>query len=594
MLPPVPERTPSPAADSSRRAGNRHGGMRAVIYARYSSSNQRDASIEDQIEICRRYIEREGWTLAGSYEDRKLSGEAAMLRPGFLRLTTDARTGQFDVVVCEAIDRLSRKLADIAALYDQFAFDRIQIHATNIGLVTPMHVAIMGMVAQMYVSDLRDKTRRGQLGRARAGRIPGGLAYGYDVVAPPPGSQEAGERRIRPDVAAVVMRIFRDYAAGRSPRQIARAFNAEGVPGPGGRPWIDTTIRGQADRGTGILNNTLYVGRLSWNRCSYVKDPRTGKRVARVNTAGEQEIVEVPELRIIDDELWQQVKARQKDVRLEMRDAAGNALNRAHRREFLLSGLLMCGCCGGGYTVIGRDRYGCATRRGKGTCDNARTITRQHIETRVLGALRARMLTPELMAEFIRAFADELQATQRDATQQRASLERQLADTERSLAGILRAIEGGAWNDSLRARLDELEARKKALAADLAAQDAPAPTVALHPKAAEAYREQVADLEDALNDPELRMEASDALRALIEKVVLTPDPDALDGLAAELHGDLAMILAAAAGEPAGAPAGKGAAKRKNPRGTSVPRGFRASQLSVVAGTGCHLDLLLAG
>ena len=220
-----------------------------------------------------------------------------------------------------------------------------------------------------------------------------------------------------------------------------------------------------------------------------------------------------------------QLKARQKDVRLEMRDAAGNALNGTHRREFLLSGLLTCGCCVGGYTVIGRDRYGCATRRGKGTCDNGHTITRQHIETRVLSALRARMLTPELVAEFIRAFADELQATQRDATQRRASLEPQLADTERSLAGILRAIKGGAWNNSLRARLDELEARKKGLNTELAAQDQPAPA-ALHPKAAEVYRRQVADLEAALNDPEVRMEASDALRSLIEKVVLTPEPDA--------------------------------------------------------------------
>ena len=578
-----PEQTQRPTTGPSPRPGVPRGGLRAVIYARYSSENQREASIDDQIEICRRYIDQQGWTLTGTYDDRAMSGASAM-RAVFVRLTTDARAGMFDIVVCEAIDRLSRKLADIATLYDQFAFDRVQIHATSIGLVTQMHVGVMGMMAQMFLSDLRDKTRRGQLGRARAGRIPGGLAYGYDVVLPAPGVREAGERRIRPDEAAVVERIFRDYAAGKSPRQIAHALNAEGVPGPGRRPWIDTTIRGQVDRGTGILNNTLYIGRLSWNRCSYVKDPRTGKRVARVNAPDQYEQVEIPDLRIVGDELWQQVKARQAEVRLEMHDADGNVLNGTHRREFLLSGLLTCGCCGGGYTVIGRDRYGCATRRGKGTCGNGRTITRQHLETRVLAALGSRMLTPELVAEFVRAFAEELQLSQKQAGQQRASLERQLADTERGLAGILRAIEGGAWNDTLRARLDELEARKAALTADLATQDQPAPAV-LHPKAAEAYRRQVADLEAALNDPEVRMEASEALRSLIEKVVLTPDADVPDGLAAELHGDLAMILAAAAGEPAGAPAGIGAFKRKNPRGTSVPRGFCASQLSVVAGTG---------
>jgi hypothetical protein len=116
-------------------------------------------------------------------------------------------------------------------------------------------------------------------------------------------------------------------------------LNEEGIPGPGGRPWGDTTIRGQVDRGTGLLNNTLYIGRMEWNRCSYVKNPQTGKKVARVNPIEAREIAEVPHLRIVDDALWARVKARQSVVRIEMgRDSDGNALNHAHRRQFLLSG----------------------------------------------------------------------------------------------------------------------------------------------------------------------------------------------------------------------------------------------------------------
>ena len=99
------------------------------------------------------------------------------------------------------------------------------------------------------------------------------------------------------------MRSFKDYAAGVSPRVIAHTLNKENVPGPGGRKWGDTTIRGQAGRGTGLLNNTVYDGVLSWNRCSYVKDPSTGKRVARVNPVEQWEIVDVPELRIVHPEL---------------------------------------------------------------------------------------------------------------------------------------------------------------------------------------------------------------------------------------------------------------------------------------------------
>jgi site-specific DNA recombinase len=291
--------------------------MRAVIYARYSSENQREASIEDQIEVCRRYAERQGWTVTELYDDRAASGASTFARRGFQRMLADAEAGRFDVLVCEAIDRLGRKLSDVADLFDRLSFRKVAVHATSLGLVTQMHVGIMGTMAQMTLSDLREKTRRGQLGRARLGKIPGGLAFGYDVVPPASGARDSGDRRINPAEAAIVDRIFRDYAAGKSPRTIAREFNAQQVPGPGGRPWIDTTIRGQADRGTGILNNTLYVGQLSWNRCSYVKDPQTGRRVARVNAVADWEVVEVPALRIIDQVLWDAVKARQSSMTFE-------------------------------------------------------------------------------------------------------------------------------------------------------------------------------------------------------------------------------------------------------------------------------------
>jgi len=256
--------------------------LRAAIYARYSSENQRDASIEDQVEICRRYAERQSWTVTDTYDDRAASG-ASRFRAGLSRMLSDAEAGRFDVLICESIDRLGRKIADVADLFDRLTFRGIQLHATSIGLLTPMHVGIMGTMAQMTLADLREKTRRGQLGRARAGRIPGGLAYGYEVVPPPAGAQEAGERRIKPAEAAIVRRIFEKFASGRSARHIAHKLNAERIAGPGGRRWGDTAIRGQADRGTGVLNNTLYIGQLSWNRCSYIKDPRTGRRVARVN-----------------------------------------------------------------------------------------------------------------------------------------------------------------------------------------------------------------------------------------------------------------------------------------------------------------------
>jgi hypothetical protein len=140
-------------------------------------------------------------------------------------------------------------------------------------------------MSQLFLSDLREKTWRGMLGRARAGRVPGGRAYGYDIVEPEGGGRKGnrGERRINVAEAAIVRRIFREFAAGISPREIAKRLNKEKIKAPDCRFWNDTTIRGQRDRGTGILNNPIYIGRLEWNRTSYVKNPRTGKRIARVN-----------------------------------------------------------------------------------------------------------------------------------------------------------------------------------------------------------------------------------------------------------------------------------------------------------------------
>src|ERR1700693_2617728 len=462
---------------------------RAVIYARFSSELQREASIQDQIEVFRLDIDRQDWKLVDTYEDAALSG-ASKFRPGFQQLLADLDQGLFDIVVVEALDRLGRKLADVAEFHDRLMFAGLKLCTVNYGEITPMHVAMGGMIAQMFLSDLRDKTRRGQLGRARQGKITGGLAYGYQLGKPDAVDKdiERGDRCIDEAEAQIVRRIFREFADGHSPRQIAAQLNGEGIPGPGGRPWGDTTLRGQAERGTGILNNSLYIGRLDWNRCSYVKDPRTGKRVARPNPPEEWETIEVPHLRIIEDELWQRVKARQEVVRIDMgRDEAGNPLNRAHRRRFLLSGLLVCGCCGGSYTVIGTDRYGCATRRSKGTCDNRRVITRQVIEDRVLTGLKERLLAPELVKAFVAEFEAELRRSAVNAGAQRKGAVKQLASVEQKIAGIVRAIEDGAYNSTLKERLTALEAEKAAIEARIAQMAEPAP-VQLHPNAPDLYR----------------------------------------------------------------------------------------------------------
>ena len=113
--------------------------MRAVVYARYSSDNQSKASIGDQLEVCRRYIERQGWTLLRTYEDRALSG-ASDRRPAYQQLLADAEGNKFDVIVSEALDRLGRRLSDVARLHDHLELYRRNGNAGSRIGVTLAHV----------------------------------------------------------------------------------------------------------------------------------------------------------------------------------------------------------------------------------------------------------------------------------------------------------------------------------------------------------------------------------------------------------------------------------------------------------------------
>ena len=211
--------------------------MRAVIYARYSSDLQSAASIEDQIRVCRERAIREKWLLVATYADRGMSG-ASNLRPGYQNLLEAARKGEFDVVLVEALDRVSRDQEHIASFFKLMSFAGVRIVTLAEGEITELHVGLKGTMNALFLKDLADKTRRGLRGRVEQGRSGGGLCYGYKIIRSENG--ERGGRKIVEAEAMVVRRIFADFAAGNSPRQIAAELNREGTPGPGGRPWSDT------------------------------------------------------------------------------------------------------------------------------------------------------------------------------------------------------------------------------------------------------------------------------------------------------------------------------------------------------------------
>src|SRR5690606_7514371 len=393
--------------------------IRVALYARYSSDNQRDASIEDQLRQCRERAAREGWTVVETYSDRAISG-ASLIRAGIQSLLADAQAGRFDMVLSEALDRISRDQEDVAGVFKRLRFAGITIFTLSEGEINELHVGLKGTMNALFLKDLAIKTRRGIRGRVEAGKIGGGNAFGYRVVhqLDARGEPIRGEREIIEEQAEVVRRIFREYVAGKGPQRIAADLNRDGIPSPTGKRWNDSTIRGNRTISSGILNCELYIGTIRWNRQRKVKHPDTGHFAYRLNPESEWIRAEAPELRIVPQELWDAAKARQDELStlyhaeasregVKRGLARNGKLNATHRPRNLLSGLMICGCCGGSYAKRGQDRYACTNHVLGNGCDNARTVGRKALETRVLTGLRDHMMTPDMEAEAMRAYAQE-------------------------------------------------------------------------------------------------------------------------------------------------------------------------------------------
>jgi DNA invertase Pin-like site-specific DNA recombinase len=351
------------------------------------------------------------------------------------------------VVVAEALDRLSRDQEHIAALFKHLSFAGVKIITLAEGEIGALHVGLKGTMNALYLTDLRQKVWRGLEGRVRQGRSGGGLCYGYDVVRERDarGNPICGGRVIDDAEAAIVRDIFEAFATGKSPRTIARELNTACIPGSGRRPWSDTTIRGHALRRTGILHNELYIGRLVWNKQCYVKEPNTGKRLARINPENEWVIQDVPELRIVDDDLWHRVQHRLAGIRGSARVLKAREtkfwLNR--RSKHLLTGLTCCGDCGAPLAAGGKDYLSCGAARRLGTCKNRKGIRRSVLEGLILDALKHNLMHPDFVAEFIREFHAELNRQRRDAELTINFKRRELDETCRKLNGLIEAIADG-------------------------------------------------------------------------------------------------------------------------------------------------------
>ncbi|RMF03735.1 MAG: recombinase family protein, partial [Alphaproteobacteria bacterium] len=449
-----------------------------------------------------------------------------------------ARAGKLDVVMAESLDRLSRDQEDIAAIHKRLAHAGVRLITLAEGEINELHVGLKGTMNALYLKDLAQKTRRGQRGSVEAGRIPGGNSYGYRMVRKvrEDGTVTRGEREIDEQEAAIVRRIFNEYARGIAPRKIAERLNREGVPSPRGGLWNASTINGSRQRRNGILNNELYVGRITYNRQRFIKDPDTGKRVSRLNPEHEWVVKDAPELRIIDQETWDAVQAIKAHY-------ASHHGNKRQTKKRLLSGLVKCGACGGAMTIVNRERYYCSAKRERGTCSSSAGIRAADLEDRVLGGLRDILLDrDDLIDAFAEEYRRELERLRQSRGSRQRSLQEELGRVNSAISRCLAFITGGDGDPGLvRDELARLEIRKTELEREL--KDDSAPTIITpHPNTPDLFRRKVSDLQSLLKEEAARPEAMEIIRGLIDHIeVHESDTRGRPGVI--LVGVLASILA---------------------------------------------------
>ena len=247
---------------------------------------------------------------------------------------------------------------------------------------------------------------------------------------------------------------------------------------------------------------------------------------------------DLAELRIVPDGLWTAAKSRQKQTRHTIKTAG--AIGAAKRPQYLFSGLTKGGVCGAGFIMSGKNRLGCFGARDQGRCDNHLTIRRDEIETRVLKALQEKLLRQDLFEEFCDEFTREMNRLRMEHRASLSAAEREIERIEVRRKKLVESIMDGVPASEVRDEVTANAARREELKAKLAAADE-APAL-LHPGMADLYRQKVTALAQPLEHPQTRTEASEALRGLIDTIVLTPNQGELQ---IELKGNLAAMLRAA-------------------------------------------------
>lgn len=410
----------------------------AVIYARYSSDNQREESIEGQIRECREYAEKHDILIVGEYIDRALSGaKEAEQRLDFQRMIQDSASGAFDIVLVWKLDRFARNRYDSAIYKHELEKNHVRVISIKQDFSdTPEGHLMEGIFEaydQYYSEELRVKVQRGLKENALKGINNGGrTAFGYQLVG-----EKDGPKRYAPDPAAVpyVREIFARYADGDDTKSIADDLNKRGITTNYGGKFHYSTI-------ATILANRTYLGEYRY------------ADVVNKNA--------FPAL--VDKATFD--RAQERLERNKHTPAAGKA-----DEKYLLTTKLFCGDCGApmaGESGKGRNGnihryYKCMNAKRKKGC-HMKAVKKDWIEDLVVRQ------TMELVFddEVIDRLTDRLVELQGEEPYDTKLLDRELSDTNKGIRNLLSAIEQGIVTKATKQRLEELEARQEELEVALA------------------------------------------------------------------------------------------------------------------------------
>ncbi len=468
---------------------------RCAVYARYSSEKQHSLTIDQQIRKCRERADLLGLRVLDQhlYADQAISG-ATDDRADLKRLLAAAREKPrpFDVILTDDTSRLSRRLADSLRIFEQLQFLGIRVIYVSQGIDTSSEqaellVGVHGIVDSLYLKDLAKRTFRGVEQLALNGLHTGGRVFGYRRVPIVSATEHDSHGRpviagvklaVDPNQAAIIRGIFKRYVAGDSLKRIAIDLNDEGILSPQpqkgrvSRSWCPSSVRH-------ILHNERYRGIVIWGKTKKVRSRETGKRIYRRRLPSEWRQREIPEQRIVSEELWAATRRRMRIVE-QLYDCGPGKRPRRGRTAgspYLFTGLLECSLCHGSITIVSGQwrkredsRYGCSmhANRGDHICTNNLLIARCVLEGQLLAGLQAKVLHADVVDYTVSRFEEQLGRAMNQQGSETASLRRRIELNERQTRNCTEAIASMGLSSSLRAQLTDLETQHQELTERLA------------------------------------------------------------------------------------------------------------------------------